>query len=129
MCPLRVNVAGRRPTILFLGRFDGGGSSFLIRVRDEFYNIDLQSTFAMPTRLASDGPVPGLRLFVPAPGALDLRFLLKISCARASCLRRWRSRDASVNIIQKRVVTFIPALIIALKSAATLPGAMMELLY
>jgi len=40
---------------------------------------NIHHTFATPTLLASDGPVPGLRLFKPAPGALDLRPLLKIS--------------------------------------------------
>lgn len=59
-------------------------------------NIGVQPTFAIPTLLARDGPDPGLRLFIPAPGALDLRFLPKMSWASASCLRRWRSVVTSV---------------------------------
>jgi hypothetical protein len=48
-------------------------------------------TFVTPILLAREGPAPALRLAIPGPGALALRFLLKISCARASFLRRLRS--------------------------------------
>lgn len=94
-----------------------------------FSTMCLIYTFATPTLLARDGPVPGLRLFTPAPGALDLLALPKICCARASFLRRWRSGSISVSYkfsLNRSAFVFLPALMIALKSAAAFAGAMVS---
>ncbi len=45
----------------------------------------------VPILSARDRTPPALRVLFPAPGALALRFLLNISCARVAFLRRLRS--------------------------------------
>jgi hypothetical protein len=67
--------------------------------------VEARCTFAMPPPilLASEGAAPiwpVLRvLAAAAPGALDLRFLPKISAAMASCFLRARSRMVSAAVM------------------------------
>ena len=105
---------------------------WLISVNSEGYTDD-RITFAIPPPilLASEGAGPVLRVLpaAAAPGALDLRFLPKISAATASCFLRARSAEGISHHSLAKIRGFgsaLPALIIWFRSRAGLLGAMLR---